>query len=162
MTYSAGPHQTYSIFQSVATGVWAEEPTRRALLDALHERRTFVTNGQKPVIALSVGGAPMGSETVSEKPQICLRIATPTPMVSWQIIRDGEVITGEENMLNRRPHAFSEVFEREISLSDAPGPGHHHYYANVHYLGPDGAHYHGRAVTTPVWVTVRREGNSDV
>lgn len=154
MTYAAAPDQTYLTFKSVATGVWARECTRQSLLEAIHERRTLATNGQKPVIELNVGTEPTGHPGEADLITLELFIQTPTPMVSWRICRDeAETVAAGWNLLNRRPSSFSEIFETEISGIEEPGPGEHYYYVDVQYLGIEGAHYHGRAVTSPVWVT---------
>jgi hypothetical protein len=80
--------------QGGLTGLLAPELTRRAVFDALLDRRTFATNGGRMVLAFSVNGAYMGRD-ISADPaaprQVRGRAITSDPITKVQIIRNGEV-----------------------------------------------------------------------
>lgn len=55
-------------YRTGLTAVHAESRTRRAIYDALVQRRCYATSGAKILLDVSVNGAPMGSEIVTDGP----------------------------------------------------------------------------------------------
>jgi len=80
--------------QGGITGLLAPELSRRAVFDALMDRRTFATNGPRMILAFSVNGAFMGREISAEAGaprRVRGRAITSDPIATVQIIRNGEV-----------------------------------------------------------------------
>jgi hypothetical protein len=75
-------------------GVWAPELTRRAIFDALRERRTFATNGERMILTSELDGALMGGEVAlaTDQPRrLRARAITCDPVERVDVIRNGEI-----------------------------------------------------------------------
>ena len=80
--------------QGGLTGLLAPELTRRAVFDALVDRRTFATTGPRMILAFRVNGEIMGREMSAgpdEPRQVRGRAITSEPIASVQVIRNGQV-----------------------------------------------------------------------
>ncbi|MFH1322035.1 MAG: DUF3604 domain-containing protein [Bacteroidota bacterium] len=125
------------------TAVFARELTRKGIWEALQNRRTFATTGERIVLVLEVANAFMGEVThmhSAEEIEIEGRVVGTSPIEKISIIRNGTVlkeimVRGETN------HSFQ--------LKDEPlPPGEYYYYLRVKQV--DGE----MAWSSPVWVKV--------
>jgi hypothetical protein len=78
--------------QGGLAGIFAEEATREAVLEALRARRVYATSGPRILLRTSVGGKPMGSVLAAAGPPAPLEIevAAPAPIDRVDVIRSGE------------------------------------------------------------------------
>ncbi len=74
-------------------GAWAEDLTREALFDALHDRRTYAATGDRIVLEVALNGRPMGSELsyVADR-DIDVRVEAPDAIQMVELVRNGRVI----------------------------------------------------------------------
>ncbi|HEY5658169.1 MAG TPA: DUF3604 domain-containing protein, partial [Myxococcota bacterium] len=72
-------------------GVWAEALSRESLFEALHARRTWGTTGAKMELFLTVGGAPQGSEILSDGAPLALTatVRATAPGLDLVLVVDG-------------------------------------------------------------------------
>ncbi|MFQ5809787.1 MAG: DUF3604 domain-containing protein, partial [Armatimonadota bacterium] len=73
------------------TGLWAESLTREAILDALRAHRCYATAGHRVLIDFRANAQPMGSILEAPSVDLTFRIASPVPILSVELIRDGDV-----------------------------------------------------------------------
>jgi len=117
------------------------ELTRKELLAALREHRTYATTGPRILVDFAVSGTPMGvhaTEPVSQ-PRIVGAVYAVSDLARLEVIRDGEVVFTQEG--GGRDAAVDWI-------DDAPGVGEHWYL--LRSVQRDGE----MAWTSPVWVTV--------
>lgn len=152
-------HRRHPGLAGALSGVYAEELTDRAVLDAIRQRRVFATNGSRIIVDSRANGHFMGRQFVSEdgNVEIVLDVIGTRPLVEITLIRDGETLktfygNGEE--------------ELRISFKDEKlPPGKHWYYWRIVQEGRSPP-YAGNAKvargqlawSSPHWVTVP-EGN---
>jgi hypothetical protein len=76
------------------TGIYAEELTAEAILDALRSRRVYATNGSRIVLDSRANGALMGREVAAPEgaAEIALSVVGSRPIEKATLIRDGEEI----------------------------------------------------------------------
>jgi hypothetical protein len=105
--------------------VWAEELSRKSLLEAIRRRRTFATTAPRIVLDVRVNGHLMG-EKVSAPPggrvEVKVHVRAPSRITSVEICRNGEYIY------------VHQAGGREVDLSflDASPPkGRTYYYVRV-------------------------------
>lgn len=104
------------------TGVWAEELTREAILEALWARRCFATNGSRLVLDVRTNGAPMGSVVQAKgSVKVTCKLQAPRVVERITLFRDGEKV--KEQRIGKKK--VSMVFE------DGPENGEHFYYVEV-------------------------------
>ena len=73
------------------TGVWATEPTRQAIFDAIWNRRTIATSA-KILVHTEVSGIPMGAEgEISGDPELRVIAESAQRLREIQVFRNGEM-----------------------------------------------------------------------
>ena len=91
-------------------GILSEEATREGVLEALRSRRSYATNGPRIVLIARLDGALMGAALpAAERHQLLVRVASPGPLASIEIIADGKIsksVPGE----GRRELTFESEF----------------------------------------------------
>jgi len=108
------------------TAVYAREPRREAIWDALANHRCYATSGPKVVIDFKVADQPPGSEVrLTEPPLITAWVIAPVRVDQLAIIRDGNAIfTSKEDAESARV--------RHTDLDwPASGEGKAYYYLRV-------------------------------
>jgi len=74
-------------------GIWAAERTRAAVLEALHDRRTYAVTGDRVRLTFTVNGQPMGSEVgLTDRRRIEVGVDAPDELDRVEVLRDGRVI----------------------------------------------------------------------
>jgi hypothetical protein len=138
------------------TGVYAEELTSEAILDALKNRRFYATNGSWIVLDSRANGAMMGQEVEAAggDVRITLLAVGTKPIVQATLVRDGQEIQtfrGDGGRQLRVVHEYEQLPE-----------GTHWYYWRVAQAGTS-AQYPGNvtcarghlAWSSPHWVIVK-------
>ncbi|MFT5465176.1 MAG: hypothetical protein ACI8UO_000263 [Verrucomicrobiales bacterium] len=137
------------------TGIFAEELTETAILDALRERRCFATNGSRIFLDSRINGEFMGRETRAPDgvAELNLKAIGTRPILSAELIKNGETIgkfpgTGGNEL---------EIQQRVEGLES----GEHWFYWRVIQEGggrplPGNVQvaFGSTAWSTPVWVIV--------
>jgi hypothetical protein len=81
--------------QGGLAGIFAEENTREAVLEALRARRVYATNGPRILLRTQLDGLPMG--TVMSPPggpvELQIEVVAPAPIERIDLIRSGELDT---------------------------------------------------------------------
>ncbi|TVQ41189.1 MAG: hypothetical protein EA384_00940 [Spirochaetaceae bacterium] len=127
------------------TGIYAEELTPEAILDAYNKRRIIATQGSKIALDLRVAGAFIGDDvsvTVGQSFPIELSVHAPAPIASVEILRDGQPIhrhepaprSGEQpaRSAERKPHTLQVSCDDQLNHS-----GTHFYHAKVRLVGDE-------------------------
>ena len=122
--------------------LWVKEISREGILEALRNRRTFATTGDKMYIDLMINGTPMGSVSRSGKiPEMAIDVLGQYPLEKVEILRNSRVI--------HQFHMDKEVLEFRQNYSD------------LNYMDePDVLYYYVRATqknkaiawSSPIWV----------
>ncbi len=87
----ASDHARHWHFAYCMTGVWATEPTREAIFDAIWQRRTIAASA-KILLHTEVSGIPMGAEgEVLGDPQLRVTAESAQPLREIQVFRNGEL-----------------------------------------------------------------------
>lgn len=74
-------------------GIWAEELTRKALFDALRERRTYAATGDRIQLEVTLNGRPMGAELpFTDEREIAVRVTGQDSIAHVELIRNGRTI----------------------------------------------------------------------
>ena len=85
----ATDHARHWHFAYCMTGVWATEPTREAIFDAIWKRRTIAASA-KILLHTEVSGIPMGGEgEVSGDPQLRVVAESAQPLRDIEVYRNG-------------------------------------------------------------------------
>ena len=85
----ASDHARHWHFAYCMTGVWATEPTREAIFDAIWKRRTIAASA-KILLHTEVSGIPMGGEgEVSGDPQLRVVAESAQPLRDIEVYRNG-------------------------------------------------------------------------
>ncbi|MEX2581419.1 MAG: DUF3604 domain-containing protein [Verrucomicrobiales bacterium] len=154
-TANGDSHRRAPGLSGALTGIYAEELTVDAVLDALRQRRCFATSGSRISIDSRANGTFMGRETRAPDGNVTLdlRAAGTRPIVSAVLVRNGEEIHRVDGEAGRELRTAHEV-------RDLPS-GEHWFYWRVTQEGeapplPGNVEVaHGTlAWSTPVWVTV--------
>ncbi|NLO06941.1 MAG: CehA/McbA family metallohydrolase [candidate division WS1 bacterium] len=130
------------------TAVWATELSRYAIWDALWNRRTYATRGERILLDATVSGAMMGDEIMLQAPdeprRIDISVAGTAPIETIELIHNGETLrswTGK----GRWDMALEFEHEGQMEgLGSTPGLG--YYYTRVTQGGG------GIAWSSPTWV----------
>jgi len=78
------------------TGVYAEELTRKHILDAIRRRRTFATTGDKIVLDFRCNGKFMGEEVRGKDPlHFTAYMKSQSPIVSAELVSGGATLLSE-------------------------------------------------------------------
>ena len=73
--------------------LWVKEVSRAGIIEALQNRRTFATTGDKMVIDIKVNGAITGTTSTAKKvPQIVINVCGQHPLEKVEILRNSKVI----------------------------------------------------------------------
>lgn len=72
------------------TGIWAESLTRESIMEALCARRCYVTNGRRALIDFRANGRPMGETVKGPLVSFNIRVRSPAPIMTVELVRDGE------------------------------------------------------------------------
>jgi hypothetical protein len=87
---ASGDHNNMGI--GVAA-LWVKEISREGILEALQNRRTFATTGDKMFIDLQVNDFPMGSVIrIKKLPELTLEVLAQYPLEKIEILRNSQVI----------------------------------------------------------------------
>jgi len=103
----------HKLYRQGIMGVWATELTREAVFQALYERRTFATTGERVILRFSANGHPMGAE-VSSGPDLEIRVEACSAVPVSQLALVGE--SGE--VASTAPNGCEVRWEQQIALSD--------------------------------------------
>jgi hypothetical protein len=87
---ASGDHNSMGI--GVAA-LWVKEVSRTGILEALQNRRTFATTGDKMFIDLKINGASIGTDDRSNKtPELSINVIGQYPLEKVEILRNSKVI----------------------------------------------------------------------
>ena len=133
------------------TGIYAEDLSRTAILDALRKHRCFATDGSRIGIQLWVNGVFMGGEgRTQDAPDIRWSVQLTELPATITLVRDGEAIKSWESS--------DEQVSGQYTDNDA-APGEHFYYLSVEqsmawrsHLSNVAPAWGPRAWSSPVWV----------
>ena len=104
--------------------IWAAEPTRDALFDAMLERRTYAASDEI-ILKVTADGHMAGEQftaKVSAPPEIAIDIEAPDEIMRIDVIKNGDYV------LTQRPGGRS----AKLTYRDAnPEKGDHYYYVRV-------------------------------
>ena len=104
--------------------IWAAEPTRDALFDAMLARRTYAASDEI-ILKVTADGHMAGEQftaNVSSPPEISIDIEAPDEIKRIDVIKDGEYV------LTQHPGGRS----AKLTYRDAsPEAGDHYYYVRV-------------------------------
>jgi hypothetical protein len=129
------------------TGVFATELTKKSLFDAVRNRRTFATTGNKTVVTFWLNDTFMGGESKSyNPPKLRWRIIPHGKLERIDLIRDGKTIHSS----NRKSGEWRDVTVKE---------GQHWYILQVKEEGKHQRHPHNVAMawgkyawSSPIWL----------
>ena len=125
-------------WQQGIMGVWAKELTREAVFEALYNRRVYATTNVRIFLKFSIGGHPMGSETVlSGEVPISIEAASEIPISMVEIIKNNELIYTSKEFNNR---------EIKLNLKQTISSKASFYYVRV--TRADGE----MAWSSPIWI----------
>ena len=148
----ATDHARYWHFAFCMTGVWATEPTREAIFDAIWNRRTIATSA-KILLHTEVSGIPMGAESeVQDDPQLRVIAESAQPLREVQVFRNGEM-THRESV---------DTSSLDWTWTDRGNPRSQNYYyvrLTAEPALPQGTP--AMAYSSPVWVQ-NRESKRDL
>ena len=129
------------------TGVWATANTREAIWEALQNRRTFATTGDRILFWYTVDGQPMGSSiTTNGNPVINVGVTSTTPLKTISILRDNVQIYTEEGFTGKIAATFSYT---DTTITN----GNHYYYVRLSADDANADANAEQAWASPVWVT---------
>ncbi len=87
---ASGDHNSMGIGLAA---LWVKEVSRAGIIEALQNRRTFATTGDKMVIDIKVNGAITGTTSTAKKvPQIVINVSGQHPLEKVEILRNSKVI----------------------------------------------------------------------
>ena len=133
------------------TGIYAQELTREAILDALSRHRCFATSGSRMTLKLWVNGAFIGEETsVEGAPEVRWEATFTSAPATVRLIRDGLCIRTWPVAGSQGSGCWADLDCR---------PGRHFYYLAVEQASP-WRHYPSTVAvargphgwTSPIWV----------
>ncbi len=74
-------------------GIWAPDLSRASIFDALKNRRTYATTGERITVEFAINGKPMGSEIpFTDEREIDIRIEGQDIVQSVELVKNGRVI----------------------------------------------------------------------
>jgi hypothetical protein len=130
------------------TAVWATELSRRAIWDALWNRRTYAVRGERILLHTRVNGAMMGAETTLQAPdearRIAISVAGTAPIETIDLIHNGSTLrswTGK----GRWDMAIEFEHEEPMQALDAAADLGYYYVRVIQEGG-------GVAWSSPTWV----------
>lgn len=130
------------------TAVRADTLTREGIFDAIHDRRTYATTGDRIILDFQINGVPLGSEITAEgDPEITVSVVGTAPLEYLQIMRY-ELGTGLWEVLF---DAGAQPRETTLSVKDTSFSADTIYYVRLQQTNRT----HGRPVrawSSPIWV----------
>lgn len=137
------------IYKTGLTGVLAPEKTRESIWNAIANRRTYATTGERMILDWELNGVPMGGVVPlagAAQPRRIKGWARGTRPISQVVVwKNGEILWQEEY------HALEVDFSVSDEASDEPA----YYYVWVKQEGD------GQAWASPIWVEQARDRASD-
>jgi hypothetical protein len=125
--------------------VQAEELTRESIFNAIYNRRTYATSGDRIILDFRVNGRPMGSEIQSEEaPGIFLQVIGTDKIEKVEIKRNSRVVK----------EYFPGADSLEIQWADADFRAGKSSYYYVRILQANGE----EAISSPIWVNYPTAG----
>ena len=101
--------------------VFAPERSRDAIFDAMKERRTYATTGDRIILDVSVNGVPMGQEAgYADTRAVEGRVVGTAPIESVALLKNDEVIWREEYAVGRGRPADTEEWLLSFSSGETP------------------------------------------
>ena len=91
---SSDSHRGYpGAYGEGVVGIWAPELSRSAIFDAIRQRRTYATSGERIAVEFAINGQPMGSELpFTTDRQIDVRVEGQDSIQMIELVRGGQVI----------------------------------------------------------------------
>ena len=91
---SSDTHRGYpGAYGEGVVGIWAPELSRRAIFEAIRDRRTYATSGERIAVEFAINGQPMGSELpFTSDRQIDVRVEGQDSIQMIELVRSGQVI----------------------------------------------------------------------
>jgi hypothetical protein len=118
--------------------VYAPAKTREAIFDAMYQRHTYATTGQRLLLEFRVNGALMGEEIRSaEPPRITVAVEGAAPVERIVVLRNSEILYVQPG---------SGLSARFDYVDNSPGWKGSFYYVRVEQK--DGE----QAISSPIWV----------
>ena len=101
--------------------VMAPERSRDAVFDAMKQRRTYATTGDRIILDVEVNGVPMGQEAdYAEVRTVAGRVVGTAPIRSVELLKNDEVIWSEEYAVGRGRPADTEEWLLSFSSGEEP------------------------------------------
>ena len=101
--------------------VMAPERSRDAVFDAMKQRRTYATTGDRIILDVEVNGVPMGQEAdYAEVRTVEGRVVGTAPIRSVELLKNDEVIWSEEHAVGRGRPADTEEWLLSFSSGEEP------------------------------------------
>lgn len=146
-----GGSDTHEGKPAARTAVLAEGLTRRALFEALRNRRNYVVTYARIVIDFRINGHRIGEEIATqENPRIAVSVLGTAPLAEVAIVRDGSVI---KRLTPNQPRV-------DVVYSDDTFQQSSYYYLRVVQSDADEHGNPSRAWSSPIWVQ-RKPGGAD-
>ncbi len=120
--------------------VWAEELSRKAILEAIRKRHTFGTTAARVVLEVRVNGHLMGEKIAGpppEKVEVKIRARCPAPIRRIEVCRNGKFVYASEPGAREADLVF---------LDTAPEAGRSYYYVRLIQTDEE------IAWSSPVWL----------
>lgn len=155
-TANGDTHRRAPGLSGALTGIYAEELTADAILDALRQRRCFATMGARIFVDSRASGALMGRDvtTVDGRVVLSVRAIGTRPIVSMTLIRDGREVhhvegngalelqaTFEDDKLSSGSHWYYWRIRQERDAPVLPGnlmPAHGHLaWSSPHWVNAE-------------------------
>ncbi len=134
------------VYPYALTGLWAKENTRSGVFDALMNRRAYATNGKRIRLRFTADGHLLGSAYRTEDaPVLQVEAVGTAPLKRVRLLRNDKVVA------ERTPGKRRARFEHR---DEAVRAGEHRYLVRVTQEREPRDNYRGRAVSSPIWVTV--------
>ena len=101
--------------------VMAPERSRDAIFDAMKQRRTYATTGDRIILDMSVNGTAMGQEAeYADVREVEGRVVGTAPIRSVELLKNDEVIWSEEYAVGRGRPADTEQWLLSFSSGETP------------------------------------------
>ena len=133
------------------TGIYAEELTRPAILDALRQHRCFATDGSRIAVQVWVSDVFMGGKGRTEAPpEISWKVQLRNQPATIKLVRDGQVISAWDTADEQASGVYTDT-------EALPGP--HFYYLWIeqsmawrNHLSNVAPAWGPRAWSSPTWI----------
>ncbi|QHI69395.1 CehA/McbA family metallohydrolase [Tichowtungia aerotolerans] len=126
------------LYRCGLTAAVMPELSRKAMIHALRERKTYATTGARMLLDFNVSGIPMGSEGSADIIRCQATVHAQDALQTVEIIRNGETVWKQD----------AAEFDTEIEWEDPAAPARESYFY-LHVIQKDGQ----QAWSSPVWIT---------